>query len=244
MTLRDGGDLMSRYARHAALDGFGTEGQERVMASRVLIVGAGGLGSPVALYLAAAGVGRIGIADDDCVSVSNLQRQVIHTTADVGRPKVESAAEKMAAINPALNVVPMRLRLDASNAEAIVSEYDFVVVATDNLASKFLVNDVCVALGKPFSFGGVNGYCGQAMTHLPGTATLRSVFGGEPAAGETAPMGVFGPLVGIIGTIQATETLKVLSRVGEPFVNRLIVVDARTLRFSEFDVRPDAPACQ
>ncbi len=234
---------MKRYARHLVLPGIGSDGQERIMSGRVLVVGAGGLGSPVSLYLAAAGVGRIGIVDADCVDMSNLQRQVIHTMADVGRPKVESAREKMLAINPDTRVDALRARLDASNASELIADYDFVVDATDNFASKFLISDTCVASGKPFVYGGVLRFGGQAFTHLPATACLRCVYGGVPPEG-TVPRneeaGVLGAVVGVIGTIQATEALKFLTGAGRLLTDRLLMFDAMTADFRTLAVKRNA----
>ena len=241
-------EQMQRYARHTVLPGVGAEGQERIMASSALIVGAGGLGSPAALYLAAAGVGRIGLADADCVSLSNLQRQVIHATADIGRPKVESAREKMLAVNPGVRVDALRAFFDSGNAADLVADYDFVVDATDNFAAKFLVSDTCVALGKPFSYGGVLRFGGQSLTHVPGSACLRCLYGAPPPDG-TVPAndeaGVLGSVVGIVGTVQATEALKYLAGAGSLLANRLLTIDALSMQFHTIGVAPDArcPAC-
>lgn len=232
-------EQQERYARHIVLPGIGAEGQERLLAARALIVGAGGLGSPVALYLAAAGVGRIGIVDADSVSLSNLQRQVIHTVADVGRPKVDSAMDKMQAINPGVRVDAMPAFLTADNAAGIIADYDFVVDATDNFAAKFLISDACVAAGKPFSYGGVLRFGGQTMTHLPGTACLRCVYGDEPPAG-TVPRneeaGVLGSVVGMLGTVQATEVLKFFTGAGGLLTDRLLMFDALTMAFRSIGV--------
>lgn len=223
-----------RYARHISLDGVGAEGQERLLKARVLIVGAGGLGSPVAMYLAAAGVGRIGIIDADAADVSNLQRQVIHFTADAGRPKVESAKEKMLQINPDITVDAYHELLTPANADRLLAGYDMVVDATDNFAAKFLVNDTCCRLALPFVYAGVLRFSGQVMTHTPGTADLRSVFGPEPPAGfvpNARQAGVLGPVVGMLGTIQATEVLKYLTGAGRLLTNRLLTVDTLTMDF-------------
>lgn len=238
-------EQLQRYARHLCLPGVGTEGQQRIMDASVLIVGAGGLGSPVALYLAAAGVGRIGLADADSVSLSNLQRQVIHTTADVGRPKVESAREKMLAINPGLKVDAIMAFVDSANATEIFSGYDFIVDATDNFDAKFLVNDACVALGKPFSYGGVLQFGGQTMTHLPGTACLRCIYGAEPPAGSmprNENAGVLGSVVGMLGTIQATEALKYITGAGRPLTGRLLTFDAAAMDIRTLSIAPN-PTC-
>lgn len=241
-------EQLARYARHTVLPGVGPEGQERIMAGSALIVGAGGLGSPVALYLAAAGVGRIGLVDADCVSLSNLQRQVIHATADVGLPKVESARRKMLAINPGVVVDAHRAMLTPANARQLIGGYDFIVDATDNFAAKFLVSDTCVALGKPFSYGGVLRFSGQSMTHLPGTPCLRCLYGGEPPAGTVPPgedAGVLGSVVGMLGTIQATEALKFFTGAGRLLAGRLLAFDALQMQFSTIAVGRSAacPAC-
>lgn len=231
-----------RYNRHLILDGFGTEGQQRLLEAKVLIVGAGGLGSPAALYLAAAGVGTIGIVDGDLVSIANLQRQVIHTTPDVGRPKVDSAREKMAVVNPDVQIVTHETFLSEDNALDIIRPYDFVIDGTDNFATKYLVNDACVMLGKPFSMGGINRYDGQLMTHLPGTACYRCLFPEPPAASQVqtcATVGVLGSIAGILGTLQATETIKVLAGTGQPLTNALLTFDALTMQWQRFDFGHD-----
>lgn len=241
-------EQLARYARHTVLPGVGPEGQERIMAGSALIVGAGGLGSPVALYLAAAGVGRIGLVDADSVSLSNLQRQVIHATADVGLPKVESARRKMLAINPGVGVEAYQAMLTPANARQLMEGYDFIIDATDNFAAKFLVSDTCVAIGKPFSYGGVLRFGGQTMTHLPGTPCLRCLYGGEPPVG-TVPRneeaGVLGSVVGMLGTIQATEVLKYFTGAGGLLVGRLLAFDALQMQFSTIFVARDTvcPAC-
>ncbi len=241
-------DQRVRYARHIMLDEVGEAGQERLRAGRVLVIGAGGLGSPVALYLAAAGVGTIGIADPDTVELSNLQRQIVHWTQDLGRPKVESAREKMAAMNPEVQVETYQFRVMADIVGKLVSSYDFVIDATDNFAAKFLLNDACVLAGKPYSHGGILRFDGQTMTILPGTACYRCIFP-EPPQLETAVAcsraGVMGVLPGVIGTLQATEAVKYLLGVGELLADRLLVYDSRRLRFREVPVRrnPDCPVC-
>ncbi len=218
-----------RYARHILLKEVGEAGQEKLASARVLVIGAGGLGSPVALYLAAAGVGHIGIADADAVELSNLQRQIIHTTADLGRMKVESAKNKMVAQNPNVDVETWALRLTDENIDDVVSRYDFVIDATDNFTTKFLINDCCVRLGKPFSHGSVMRFSGHTMTWVPGAATYRDVFPEPPVDGSEVNCGIvglLGTMPGIIGTIQATEALKYLLGVGELLTNKLLVVDA------------------
>lgn len=241
-------EQLRRYNRHLILDGFGLEAQERLLQSKVLLVGAGGLGSPVALYLAAAGVGTLGIVDGDSVSLTNLQRQVLHGTADVGRPKVDVARERIAAINPDICVETYETYLSEDNALDLVRPYDFVIDGTDNFAAKYLVNDACVMLGKAFSVGGINRYSGQLMTHVKGTACYRCLFP-EPPAKENvetcATVGVLGSIAGILGTVQATECIKCLTGVGEPLTNTLLTFDALTMQWQRFDFaqRPDCAFC-
>ena len=170
-----------RYNRHLILEGFGPEAQSKLLQGKVLIVGAGGLGSPVALYLAAAGVGTIGVVDGDTVSITNLQRQVLHSTPDVGRPKVAVAKERMQAINPDVQVETYECYLSEANAMELIEPYDFVIDGTDNFAPKYLVNDACVMLNKAFSMGGISKYSGQLMTHVPGSACYRCLFPEPPA---------------------------------------------------------------
>ena len=224
-----------RYKRHIVLDGVGAEGQERLLAASVLIVGAGGLGSPIALYLTAAGIGRIGIIDADNVDVSNLQRQVIHFTDDRGKSKVESAKEKMTAINPDITVDAINGFFCKENAEKLIKQYDFIVDATDNFAAKFLINDVCVAAGKPFSHGSLLRFGGQVFTYVPGSACYRCLFGNEPEAGSmpnSNDAGILGAVAGMVGTIQATEVLKYFTQCGSLLTNRLLCIDALTMNFN------------
>lgn len=229
-------DQRERYSRHVILPDFGTEGQERLLASHVLIVGAGGLGSPVAMYLTAAGVGRITIADGDVVSLTNLQRQVIHTTPDIGRNKAESAAETMRALNPEADITALPHFLDDAAADALVQTVDLVVEATDNFASRYRISDCCARHGVPCIIGGVSHYGGQLLTTLPGTATYRDLFPDEPAGnGTDGPLPILGPVVGMLGTMMATEAVKVLSGTGQPLTDRLLTFDARTMQFGVFE---------
>lgn len=227
-------EQIQRYKRHIILDGVGTEGQERLLAASVLIVGAGGLGSPISLYLAAAGIGRIGIADADKVDISNLQRQVIHTTNDIGRQKALSAKEKILAINPDI-IVDIHDMFIEENADEMVKNYNFIVDATDNYAAKFLINDVCIRQGKPFSHGSLLRLGGQVFTHIPGSACYRCLFGNEPE-GDSMPnssdAGILGAVAGIVGTIQATEVLKYFTKCGTLLTNRLLCIDAQTMTFN------------
>ncbi|HIJ80159.1 MAG TPA: molybdopterin-synthase adenylyltransferase MoeB [Desulfuromonadales bacterium] len=242
-------EQIERYARHIILKEVGGKGQKKLFGGNVLIIGTGGLGSPAALYLAAAGVGTIGIADADNVDLSNLQRQIIHSTADVGRPKIESAREKMTAINPALQVRMYREWVSAANIAAMIADYDFVIDATDNFAAKFLINDACVLAGKPFSHGGILQFVGQTLTVKPGdSACYRCIFP-EPPPKDVIPScsqaGVIGVLPGIIGTIQATEALKYLLGIGKPLTDRMLIYDALEMVFRNVDLQknPECPIC-
>ena len=233
-------DEKGRYSRHLLLDGIGQEGQERIAKGRVLIVGVGGLGSPVALYLTAAGVGTIGIADGDTVDISNLQRQVIHATKDVGIAKVKSAAMKMKDINPDIKVVEVNKFLDKAALMEIAADYDIIVDATDSYNSKYTINDACVAAGKPFVHGGVLRYEGNVFTHLPGTADYRDIFGPEPTAAHVptaSAVGVLGTVVGVIGTIQATEVIKWLTGTGKLLTDCILTFDALTWRFNKIQIK-------
>lgn len=239
---------MMRYSRHILLEGFGKEGQQKLSQSKVLIIGAGGLGSPNALYLAAAGVGTIGIADADVVSLSNLQRQVIHFTEDINKPKVESAAEKMQRINPDVKVITHPCFLTEDNALEMMADYDFILDCTDSFASKYLINDACLLAEKPFCAGGVVKYGAQVMTHIPGSACYRCLFPEPPAENEVetcSTVGVLGSVVGIMGSIQATEAIKYLTGIGELLTDKLLMVDALTMTFNtmQFSRNTDCPLC-
>lgn len=239
---------LNRYSRHILLKDVGVEGQEKIRQGKVLIIGAGGLGAPVALYLAAAGVGTIGIVDGDVVDLSNLQRQVIHFTPDVGTPKVESAKQKMLAINPNVKVNTYKEFLMADNALDLIADYDFIVDGTDNFPVKFLINDACVMAGKPFSHGGILRFEGQTFTHLPGTACYRCLFKTPPPANAVptcSQAGVLGAIAGMLGTIQAAETLKYLTGVGELLTNRLLTFNAKTMDFRKIKTRQqdNCPIC-
>jgi len=227
-----------RYNRHLILDGIGREGQEKLLNARVLIVGAGGLGSPMALYLAAAGVGTLGIADGDVVSMTNLQRQVIHRTVDVGHEKVESAERAIRELNPDVKVLKYNAFLNEDSILDVVRQYDFVIDGTDNFAIKYLINDACVMADKPFCMGGISRFTGQLMTHLPGTACYRCIFPEPPAQKdvETCSMtGVLGSIAGICGTLQATEAIKFITGAGELLTDTLLTFDALTMQFQRFD---------
>lgn len=226
-------DERLRYARHISLPGFGEEGQLRLKDGSVLVIGAGGLGSPVLLYLAAAGVGHIGVADGDVVDTTNLQRQVIHTTASVGMSKVKSAAAKMRALNPDVEIEEFGEFVNESNIAGLIAGYDFVIDATDSIDIKFLINDECVKAGKPYNHGAIFQYEGHTMTVLPGSADLRTLFPDGPSAVDrSAPVGPLGVVPGVLGTLQATEALKYVSGVGELLVNRLLCFDLLTMQFT------------
>lgn len=238
--------ISMRYDRNIRIEGFGEEGQRKLRAAGVLVVGAGGLGSPVLLYLAAAGIGRLGIIDDDKVAISNLQRQIIHFTPDVERSKVVSAKEKIAALNPEVSVITHTERLDAQNAAALIGGYDFVIDCCDNYATKFLLNDVCVQAGKAYSHGAVLGMRGEAMTVIPGSACYRCVFDKEPgdSAQSTLDTGVLGSVAGIIGSIQATEAIKYITGTGELLTDRILIADARSMQFYTLKVKKTCRLCR
>ncbi len=240
---------IERYSRHILLSEVGGGGQERLLAGRVLLVGVGGLGSPAALYLAAAGVGTLGLVDADVVDLSNLQRQIAHATPDIGRPKVESAAEKLRALNPDVTVRTHPERLTAANALAILHDYDFVVDGTDSFASKFLVADACHFARKPYSHAGILKFNGQTLTVIPGeTACYRCVFVRPPPAGAVptcSQAGVLGVLAGVVGAWQATEAIKFLLGAGDLLTNRLLVYDALKMKAREVRLHrnPHCPLC-
>ena len=240
---------IERYSRHIILSEVGGKGQEKLLGGKVLLVGAGGLGSPAGLYLAAAGVGTIGVIDADVVDVTNLQRQVIHFTADLGKPKVDSAAAKMRAINPDVNVVTYHARLTAANALEILADYDFVIDGTDNFPSKFLVADACHFSGTPYSHAGILRFDGQIMSVLPGeSACYRCVFNAPPPKGAVpscSQAGVLGVLAGVIGTLQATEAVKFLLKKGELLTDSLLVYNALKTNFRKVGLKrnPNCPLC-
>jgi sulfur-carrier protein adenylyltransferase/sulfurtransferase len=238
-----------RYSRHLLLPEVGEEGQRRLKAARVLLVGAGGLGSPAALYLAAAGVGTLGIVDFDVVDASNLQRQIIHGTADVGRSKIESAQARIADINPEVHVETFDTRFSAANAKTLVEAFDVVVDGTDNFPARYLVNDACVLYGKPNAWGSIFRFEGQASVFAtPNGPCYRCLHPEPPPEGlvpSCAEAGVLGVLPGIIGTIQATEAIKLILGAGDPLIGRFLVYDALRMRFRELKLPkdPDCPVC-
>ncbi|RDU71234.1 HesA/MoeB/ThiF family protein [Helicobacter aurati] len=235
--------LQERYLRHLMLEDVGQEGQSKLAQSKVLVIGAGGLGSPVCLYLSAAGIGNIGIVDCDVVDISNLQRQVIHFTSDIGKSKISSASIKMRSINPNITVDTYFEKFTKNNASTIVQKYDFVVDATDNFTSKFLINDICVTANKPFSHAGVLKYRGQTMTVLPHkTACFRCVFENPPAKelDSIFTAGLFGVVPGIIGCLQASEVIKYILGLGELLTDTLLTIDIKTMNFRKVNVKKDA----
>lgn len=238
-----------RYGRHLLLPDIGLAGQERLQASSVLVIGAGGLGSPAALYLAAAGIGRLGIADDDDVSLSNLQRQVIYGTADVGSPKAARATLRLRDLNPGVRVEPIQLRIAADNAVRLVSEFDVVVDATDNFEARYVLADASARTGRPIVYGAVHGFEGQVSVFgLPGAPCYRCLFPVPPPphlAPSCGEAGVLGAATGVVGSLQAVETIKLITGAGEPLAGRLLLIDLLAGRFETlgFDPDPQCPAC-
>ncbi len=235
-----------RYSRHLMLPEMGIEGQEKLKSSSVLCIGAGGLGSPLALYLAAAGIGRLGLVDFDVVEFSNLQRQIIHSTNDVGRPKLSSAREKLEAINPNVRVEAHEVRLSSENALDLFQDYDVIADGTDNFPTRYLVNDACILTGKPNVYGSIFRFEGQASVFgVPGGPCYRCLYPEPPPPGlvpSCAEGGVLGVLPGLVGTVQATEAIKLLLGIGQTLVGRLLLFDALDLNFREVRLRPD-PDC-
>jgi molybdopterin/thiamine biosynthesis adenylyltransferase/rhodanese-related sulfurtransferase len=240
---------LHRYSRHLILPDVALDGQKRIKAARVLLIGAGGLGSPAALYLAAAGVGTLGLVDFDVVDVTNLQRQVLHGTSDVGHSKLESARERIGDLNPNVQVEMHETRLTSANALEILREYDVIVDGTDNFATRYLTNDACVLLGKPNVYGSIFRFEGQASVFaMPDGPCYRCLFPNPPPPGlvpSCAEGGVLGVLPGIVGTIQATEALKLILGIGDTLVGRLLLIDAMGMRFHTVRVPrdPNCPAC-
>jgi sulfur-carrier protein adenylyltransferase/sulfurtransferase len=242
-------DDLARYSRHLILPEVGMEGQQRLKAARVLCVGTGGLGSPLAFYLAAAGVGTLGLVDFDVVDASNLQRQIIHSTKDIGRKKLDSAEEKLLALNPALNVVKHETMLSSANALDILKDYDIVADGTDNFPTRYLVNDACVLLGKPNVYGSIFRFEGQASVFATETGPCYRCLYPEPPPPGLVPScaegGVLGILPGLVGMIQATEAIKLILGKGESLAGRLLLVDALNMKFRELKLRknPECPVC-
>lgn len=239
-------DQFDRYRRHLTLPEFGLAAQQRLLSARVLLIGAGGLGCPSALYLAAAGVGTLGLVDDDVVDASNLQRQILYGTNDLGRPKVEVARERILALNPDVTVEPFATRLSSGNALALLGRYDVIVDGTDNFPTRYLSNDACVLLGRPNVYGSIFRFEGQASVFDARRGPCYRCLHPEPpppgAVPSCAEGGVLGVLPGVIAMLQATETIKLLTGIGEPLLGRLLLYDALAMRFDEFRLEKD-PAC-
>lgn len=241
MALSD--EQAERYSRHILLPEIGGRGQARLLEAKVLVIGAGGLGSPAALYLAAAGVGRIGIADSDVVDLSNLQRQILHGSSELGRPKTESAARRLRDLNPDVQVVEHRERLVADNILSVIGSYDFIVDGSDNFPTRYLVNDACVLAGKPLSHGAIFRFEGQATTVVPGAGPCYRCLYPEPPPPGLIPScqqaGVLGAVAGVIGALQAAEAIKWILGIGELLVGRLVIYDALTAVFREVKIQKD-----
>jgi adenylyltransferase/sulfurtransferase len=242
-------DDLSRYSRHLILPEVGMEGQRRLKAARVLCVGTGGLGSPLAFYLTAAGIGTLGLVDFDVVDASNLQRQIIHSTKDIGRKKLDSAEEKLIALNPSINIVKHETMLSSANAMEILKDYDIVADGTDNFPTRYLVNDACVLLGKPNVYGSIFRFEGQASVFATEQGPCYRCLYPEPPPPGLVPScaegGVLGILPGLVGVIQATEVIKLILGKGESLAGRLLLVDALNMRFRELKLRknPECPVC-
>jgi len=253
MGMREASRIMTeeqirRYSRHLMLPEVGGSGQRTLLNSRVLLIGAGGLGSPAALYLAAAGVGTLGIVDFDVVDLSNLQRQILHHGHDVGRPKVESAVDTIADLNPDVKVVPYREALSSANVRQIFTEYDVIVNGSDNFPTRYLANDACVFLKKPLVDGSIFKFEGQATVFRPGDGCYRCLYPAPPPPGvvpSCAEAGVLGVICGVIASIQGVETIKLLLGIGEPLVGRLVFFDALSMEFRQVKFRrdPQCPVC-
>ena len=238
-------EQVSRYSRHIIMGDVGSRGQRALLQSKALIVGAGGLGSPSAIYLTLAGVGTVGIVDFDVVDISNLQRQILHHTKDIGRPKLESAKDNLKSYNPDVNVVLHEDRLESHNAREIIGQYDLVINGADNFATRYLVNDACYLEGKPLVDGSILIFDGQATVFLPGEGCYRCLFPSPPPPGmvpNCAEAGVLGALTGLVGSIQSTEALKLMLGIGESLSSRLLLVDALSMSFREVKLKRN-PAC-
>lgn len=236
-------DQIRRYSRHIILPQVGGKGQRKLLQSKVIIIGAGGLGSPAALYLAAAGVGTLGLVDDDVVDLSNLQRQIIHFTSDLKSPKTDSAAQKLKNLNPDVNVIQHSFRLDSGNILDVLQPYDVVLDATDNFPTRFLINDACVMAKKPLVHAGIFRFEGQCFTIKPGEGPCyRCIFPEPPPAGlvpSCQEAGILGCVAGVLGTIQATEAVKVILAIGEPLVGKLLTFDALEMSFRRISIPRD-----
>ena len=242
-------EQFERYSRHIILKEVGGIGQTKLLESKVLLIGAGGLGSPIGVYLAAAGVGTLGIIDDDVVDLSNLQRQILHGTSDIGIPKTKSAEASITEMNPDVKVIPYNKRIDSQNAFQILEQYDLIVDGCDNFPTRYLLNDACVMLGKPIVHGSIFQFEGQVTVLYPGKGPCYRCVFREPPPEGLAPScqegGVFGVLPGIIGTIQAVEAIKVLLDIGESLIGTLLLFNALTMEFQRLKLRQDdgCPMC-
>lgn len=237
-----------RYSRHIIMPQVGSAGQRKLLDAKVLIIGAGGLGSPISIYLTLAGVGTIGLVDFDVVDVTNLQRQILHFNDDVGKPKVVSASETLKAYNPDVNIIIHEEPITSVNAMKIMADYDVIVNGADNFPARYLVNDAAYLSGKPLVDGSILLFDGQATTYIPGKGCYRCLFPTPPPPGEVpscAEAGVLGMLPGMVGTIQATEVVKVVMNVGQPLVGRLLLIDALDMEFRTVKIRrnPECPLC-
>ncbi|MFW0884175.1 molybdopterin-synthase adenylyltransferase MoeB [Candidatus Acidulodesulfobacterium sp. H_13] len=242
-------EQIKRYARHIILPEVGGKGQEKLLSSKVLLIGAGGLGAPCGYYLGAAGIGTLGIVDFDTVDLSNLQRQIWHGTADVGRYKVDSASDSIARINPDVNVITYKEKIDSQNIKDLIKDYDVIIDATDNFPTRYLINDACYFMRKPLVYGSLFRFDGQATVFLPGEGPCyRCLFPAPPPVGlvpSCQESGVLGVLPGIIGAIQANEAIKIILGVGKTLNGRLLIYDALDMRFTEMKLRKDktCPLC-
>ncbi len=242
-------EQIERYSRQIILSEVGGKGQEKLFQSKVLIIGCGGLGSPAAYYLAAAGVGKIGLVDSDKVELNNLQRQILHFTNDVGRPKVESAKEKLIAINPDVEIVTYELRINSQNIMDIIKDYDFIIDGSDNFPTRYLVNDACILANKPFSHAGILKFDGQTITIIPKEGPCYRCLFPEPPPPGMVPScqqaGIIGGVAGILGTIQATEAIKYILGTGELLVGKLLIFNALEMNFRKLKIKrnPNCPVC-
>ncbi|MBI5143503.1 MAG: molybdopterin-synthase adenylyltransferase MoeB [Candidatus Omnitrophica bacterium] len=245
--LRD--DQIERYSRQILLPHVGGKGQEKILNAKVLVIGAGGLGSPAALYLAAAGVGKIGIVDSDEVELNNLQRQILHSTKNVGRPKVESGKERIGELNPDVEVITTKVRLTSENISDIIKDYDIIVDGSDNFPTRYLVNDACVLSKKPLSHGGIFRFDGQALTIVPAKGPCYRCLFPEPPPPGLVPScqeaGILGAVAGVIGVVQANEVLKLILGIGEPLIGRLLIFNAldSSFRIVKVPKNKDCPIC-
>lgn len=231
---------LKRYSRQIMIPEIGRSGQGKLAAGKLLIIGCGGLGSAAAFYLAAAGIGTLGLADSDKVDISNLQRQILHSSKDLGQTKLKSAQTKLKKLNPGIKIISYAKRITKNNIYKIIAEYDFILDCTDNFESKFLINDACVQARKPFSHAGVNRFIGQALTYVPGNACYRCIFENPPALKKDS--GIIGVTAGLLGIIQASEAIKYTIQTGKLLINRLLTIDLLNLNFREIKIKPN-PKC-